>query len=97
MFWGILESACLYVCPSVYLCVRMSACVKNTSFCQSAGGGIKSHSATALVFPVSPKHKSPSKYQCYRGLPPWYTMIHIGTGTTLFSKKLENCPHFLQK
>ena len=37
---GILESACLSVCPSV----------QNTTFCQSAGGGIKLHSVTALVF-----------------------------------------------
>ena len=36
-FRGILEPACL------------SVCVQNTTFCQSAGGGIKSHSVTALV------------------------------------------------
>ena len=33
------------VCPSI--CV--SICVQNTSFCQSAGGGIKSHLLTAQV------------------------------------------------
>ena len=40
------------VCPSacVRLWVRMSACVQTTSFCQSAGRGIKSHLETALVF-----------------------------------------------
>ena len=33
------------ICPSI--CVPV--CIQNTSFCQSAGGGIKSHSVTALV------------------------------------------------
>ena len=41
VFGGILESACQTVGVSVY--------VPNTNFCQSAGGGIKSHSVTALV------------------------------------------------
>ena len=36
----------LSVCPSV----RVSACVQNTTFCQSTGGAIKSHPVTALVF-----------------------------------------------
>ena len=39
VFVGILESACLSVC----LCVCVSICVQNTSSCQSAGRGIKSH------------------------------------------------------
>ena len=39
------------VCPSI----RVSVCVKNTSFCQSAGGGIKSHLVTALVFMMGKK------------------------------------------
>ena len=43
VFRGKLESACLSVCLSV--------CVQNTSVCQSASGGIKSHLVTALVFP----------------------------------------------
>ena len=42
VFGGILESACLSV--------HVSVCVQNTSFCQRAGGGIKSHLVTALVF-----------------------------------------------
>ena len=42
VFRGKLESACLSVCLSV--------CVQNTSVCQSASGGIKSHLVTALVF-----------------------------------------------
>ena len=29
-----------------------SVCVQNTSFCQRAGGGVKSHLVTALVFIV---------------------------------------------
>ena len=33
------------VCPSV----RVSVCVQDTTFCQSAGGAIKSHSVTVLV------------------------------------------------
>ena len=45
IFGGTLESACLSVCLSV----RVSGCVRNISFCQSAGGGIKSHLVTALV------------------------------------------------
>ena len=43
---GKLESACL----SVHVSVCQSICVQNTSVCQSAGGGIKSHLVTALVF-----------------------------------------------
>ena len=30
-------------CLSVLPCVRVSFCVQNTTFCQSAGGSIKSH------------------------------------------------------
>ena len=42
MFSGdILKSACLSDHGSV--------CVQNTTFCQSAGWGIKSHSVTALI------------------------------------------------
>ena len=37
------------VCPSVCASVRVSVCVQNTTFCQSAGGGTKSHSVTVLV------------------------------------------------
>ena len=37
------------VCPSVCLSIHVSVFVQNTIFCQSAGGGIKSHSVTALV------------------------------------------------
>ena len=50
-FGGILESACL----SVRSCIRprvlpsVYPCVQNTSFSQSAGGGIKSHLVTAVV------------------------------------------------
>ena len=36
------------VCPSI----RVSVCVQNTSFCQSAGGGIKSHLVTSLLSSV---------------------------------------------
>ena len=48
VFGVILELACL----SVHVSVRLSLClsVQNTTFCQSAGGGIKSHSETALVY-----------------------------------------------
>ena len=35
---------------SVHLCVHLSVCVQNTSFCRSAGGGITSHLVTALSF-----------------------------------------------
>ena len=41
-FRGKQESACLSI--------HVSVCVLNTSVCQSAGGGIKSHLVTALVF-----------------------------------------------
>ena len=47
VFGGILESACLTVHPCVHPCV--SVCVQNTSICQSAGRGIKSHLVTAVV------------------------------------------------
>ena len=36
--------------PCVRLCVHVSVCVQNTTFCKNAGGGIKSHSMTAVVF-----------------------------------------------
>ena len=39
------------IIQSVSLSVHVSICVQNTSFCQSAGGDIKSHLVTALVFP----------------------------------------------
>ena len=51
VFRGKLESACLSIHVSVY----QSICVQNTSVCQRAGGGIKSHLVTALVSP--PEHK----------------------------------------
>ena len=35
--------------PSVCVSIGVSVCVQNTTFCQSAGGGIRSHSVTALV------------------------------------------------
>ena len=38
------------VCRSLCPCAPgQSVCVQNTSVCQSAGGGIKSHLVTALV------------------------------------------------
>ena len=48
VFRGILESAYLSVC----LCVHVYVCVQNTSVCQRAVVGIKSHSVTALVYTV---------------------------------------------
>ena len=41
VFRGKLESACLSI--------HVFVCVQNTSVCQSAGGGIKSHLVTAQV------------------------------------------------
>ena len=38
------------ISPSVCPSVCMSVCAQNTTFCQSAGGGIESHSVTALGF-----------------------------------------------
>ena len=32
------------------LSVRLSICVQNTNFCQSAGGGIKSHLVVVLAY-----------------------------------------------
>ena len=46
VFRGKLESACL----SIHVSVCQS--VQNTSVCQSAGRGIKSHLVTALVYPI---------------------------------------------
>ena len=37
------------LCPSILMSIRVSICVQNTSFCKSAGRGIKSHLVTALV------------------------------------------------
>ena len=51
VFRGKLESACLSVHPCVCLSLYQSICVQNTSVCQSAGWGIKSHLVTALVIP----------------------------------------------
>ena len=44
VFWSILESACLSVHPR-----GQNKC---TSFCHRAGGGIKSHLVTALVYSI---------------------------------------------
>ena len=41
------------VCPFVCVSVHVSVFVQNTSFCQRAGGGIKSHLVTALVSSTS--------------------------------------------
>ena len=55
----------LFVCPSICLCVRpsvfVSISVQNTSFCQSAGRGIKSHLVIALVC-LTLSQTSPSFY-----------------------------------
>ena len=56
------------VCPSVCVSVRVSVCVQNTSFCQTAGGGIKPHLVTALVFFFV------SNFLCIRGKS--YIKIH---------------------
>ena len=39
-FGGILEAACLSVLPCACVFVLVSVCIQNTSFCQSASGGI---------------------------------------------------------
>ena len=52
-FRGKLESACL----SIHVSMCQSACVQNTSVCQSTGGGIKSHLVTALVSSVGPSEE----------------------------------------
>ena len=44
VYWN--QTVCRSVCRSI--CV--SVCVQYTSFCQSVGGGIKSHLVTSLVF-----------------------------------------------
>ena len=48
MFFGAYRNQPVHrsVCPDVHI----SVCVQNASFCQSAGGGIKSHIVTALLF-----------------------------------------------
>ena len=48
-FWGVLESACMSIHVSSRPSVRVSVCVQNIKFCQSAGGDIKSHLVAALV------------------------------------------------
>ena len=51
----------------VCLCVHVSVYVRNTSFCQSCGEGIKSHSVTALV--VFTLSGFPGEaWQCYYAL-----------------------------
>ena len=47
VYWN--QSVCVSVCWSCHV----SVCVQSTSFCQSAGGSIKSHSRTALLFAPS--------------------------------------------
>ena len=51
-------SVCLSICVSAYVClfVCVSICVQITSFCQSAGDGIKSH----LVYHVLSVMRRPS-------------------------------------
>ena len=38
------------MCVRPSVCARVSVCVQNTTFCQSAGKGIESHSVSALGF-----------------------------------------------
>ena len=38
-----------HIHSGIILSVHVSVCVQNTTFCGSAGGGIKAHSVTALV------------------------------------------------
>ena len=45
VFCVIQELACL----SVLVSICVSVCVQNACFCQSAGGGIKSHLVTVVV------------------------------------------------
>ena len=44
-----LQNECFWGYTGILLSVRVSVCVQNTSFCQSAGGGIKSHLVGWLV------------------------------------------------
>ena len=48
VFRGTQESVCLSVL--VLICVSVCTCAYKTYFYQSTGGGIKTHSVTALVF-----------------------------------------------
>ena len=48
-WWGILESACLFIRMSVVSPSAYPSVYKIASFCQSAVGGIMSHSVMALV------------------------------------------------
>ena len=50
----------LSVLLSIGPCICVSVCVQNSSFCESAGGGIKSHLLTALVF-------MPPQNECFQG------------------------------
>ena len=47
-YWN--QPVCPCVCPSVHVSVCLSVCVQNICFCQSAGGVIKSHLVTTIVF-----------------------------------------------
>ena len=51
-FFGGNTGMSLSVSPSMCLCVHVSVFVQNTSLCQNAGGGIKSHLVTALVYSI---------------------------------------------
>ena len=44
------QNKCFRGYTGINPCVRACVCVQNIIFCQSAGGGIKSHLVTALVF-----------------------------------------------
>ena len=73
------DSACLCVCFSIHV----SVCAQSTRFCQSTGGGIKSHLVTALVQSVNP---CPNK--------PWFLRVYstgllktLGKGETAHNKQ----------
>ena len=47
VYWN--QPVCPSVCPSVRVLFCVSVCVQNTTFCQSAGGGIKSFSDSSSL------------------------------------------------
>ena len=54
LYWNqpVLPCVLASICVSVHVFVCVSVCVQNTSFCQTAGRGIKSHLVTYLVLCV---------------------------------------------
>ena len=77
-----------WISLSVHPCVCVSVFVQNTTFCQSTGGGNKSHSLTALVLTHG--------LDWTRGLSPFAWLYHWSSEGNWTSQGSNQRPSFLK-